>query len=242
MGRRGSARSRRPRRARSPPCCRRRAAEQLEPPAAIMRTTGEGKSVPARANSSLLQPRARASAPEHPTGARDSLSLVRVPVCGANLRYSSPWSTRSRRSTSSSSLTTRHLPPHRHAAKRQRQLAGGAASIHGRGFLLPELDSAVRIRLALALLPSLSSFPCRYIPSFASVRAPWPLRPPSRPPAQRPNPRPSALLLTPSCWQLRSYRPKSCHNEIRAAHGHWISTRGAVLRVVRRAFIGLSIA
>ena len=65
-------------------------AEQLEPPAATMLTTGEGESVPTRANSSLSQPRARASAPEHPTSARDSLSLVRVHVCGANLRYSSP--------------------------------------------------------------------------------------------------------------------------------------------------------
>ena len=120
--------------------------------------------------------------------------------------------------------------------------AAAKATLRSSETIKAVLQSAVRICLVLALLPSLSSFTCRYIPSFASVRAPWPLRPPSRPPAQRPNPRPSALLLTPSCWQLRNYRPKSCHNEIRAAHGHWISTRGAVLRVVRRAFIGLSIA
>ena len=86
--------------------------------------------------------------------------------------------------------------------------------VDGRGFLLLVLGSLVSIALVLAFLPSLSSRPCRCIPSFASVRAPRPLRHHSRPAARRPKYRPSAPMLTPWCWQLASHRPNGLPHEI----------------------------
>ena len=53
--------------------------------------------------------------------------------------------------------------------------AAAKATLRSSETIKAVLQSAVRICLVLALLPSLSSFPCRCIPSFASVRAPWPL-------------------------------------------------------------------
>lgn len=207
-------RSRRPRRARWPPSLRMLAAERHEQSVAIRHATCQGDSVPARANSSCTQPCAQRHLQSTPPGAHDSLFIARVPVCAANHRLSPPCSTRSRRTTSWSSSTTRHVPPRRPAANAERQPAGAAAAVDGRGFLLLELGSTVRTPLALALLSSLSSHPCRYTRSFASVRAPWPLRPHSRPPAWRPNPRPIALMLTPWCCQLPSHRPKGSPDEI----------------------------
>ena len=200
-------RSRRPRRARWPPSLRMLAAERSEQSVAIRHATCQGDSVPARANSSCTQPCAQRHLQSTPPNAHDSLFVARVPVCAANHRPSPPCSTRSRRTTSSSSSSTRHLLPRRHVANAERLPAGAAAAVDGRGFLLVELGCTVRTPLALALLPSLSSHPCRYTPSFASVRAPWPLRPHSRPPALRPNPRPIALMLTPWCCHLASHRP-----------------------------------
>ena len=189
------------------------AAERPEESVAIRHTTCKGDSVPARPNSSWTQPAAQRHLQSIPPGACDSLFIARVPVCAANHRRSSPFSTRSRQGTSSSSSWTRNLPPRRHPANAERLPAGAAAAVDGRGFLLVELGSSVSICLALALLPSLSSHPCRYIPSFASVRAPWPLRPHSRPPAWRPNPRPIALMLTPWCCHLPRHRPKGSPDE-----------------------------
>ena len=190
------------------------AAERPEESVAIRHTAGEGDSVPARANSSRTQPCAQRHLQSIPPGACDSLFIARVPVCAANHRRSSPCSTRSRRGTSWSCSSTRHLPPRRHPANAERLPAGAAAAVDGRGFLLVELGSSVSICLALALLPSLSSHPCRYTPCFASVRAPRPLRPHSRPPARRPSPRPRRAHLTPWRWQLASRRPKGCPDEI----------------------------
>ena len=207
-------RSRRPRRARWPPSSRMLAAERPEQSVAIRHATCQGDSVPTRANPSCTQPCAQRHLQSTPPGARDSLFVARVPVCAANHRYSPPCSTRSRRTTSWSSSTTRHVPPRRPAANAERQPAGAAAAVDGRGFLLLELGSAVRTPLALALLPSLSSHPCRHIPCFASVRAPRPLRPHSRPPAWRPSPRPRRAHFTPWCWQLASHRPKGCPDGI----------------------------
>ena len=86
--------------------------------------------------------------------------------------------------------------------------------VDGRSFLLLVLGISVSIPLVLALLPSISSRPCRYTPSFASVRAPRPLWHHSRPPARRPKPRPKALMLSPWCWQLASHRPRRLPDEI----------------------------